>query len=145
MILFPDIKKKKIFLNSRCTVDRGIEYMNFWNPLPFYFSKDLLLINLINLRCVTFFFLQNVFHLGDQLSQIIVPLNNFYLLHSLHYICSWFLFHLHLFQVIMSHWLVLAFKTCHISLFASWAVSPVVLMLCFLSLLHKGSSSKYYR
>lgn len=123
MILFPDIKKKIIFLNSRYTVDRGIEYMNFWNPLPFYFSKDLLLINLINLRCVTFFFLQNVFHLGDQLSQIIVPLNNFYLLHSLQYICSWFMHFVH-FHIHWTHTVTyIKFTVCNFSVVFSLILS----------------------
>lgn len=59
MILFFGVKMKITFVNSRDTVDRGIDYMNFQNPLPHYLSEEeSLLSNVRNLRCVTLFFLQ---------------------------------------------------------------------------------------
>lgn len=87
MILFFGVKMKITFVNSRDTVDRGIDYTNFQNPLPHYLSEEeSLLSNVRNLRCVTLFFFskENIVHPGEHLSQIIVRLNKFSLLHSPH-------------------------------------------------------------
>ena len=98
---------------SRSRVEMKISVLNFSIQLmegwitrtfkilcpPYLSEEQSLLTNVVNLRRIILFFFskKNIVHPGEHLSQIMVLLDNFSLLHSSHCISSWRLhsFHLH--------------------------------------------------